>query len=59
MFKGFPYLYCVTPARINQFNGEFKKYRMTQEQIINLVTNSGGILAVKISNFVGIFDYFK
>ena len=26
---------------------------------MNLVKNSGGVLAVKVSNFVGIFDYLK
>lgn len=40
--------------------GEFKKYRFTQEQIINVLKNGGGgILASKLSNFVGLFDYLR
>lgn len=39
--------------------GEFRKYRFTKEQVINVCQNSGGILASRVSNFVGLFDLLK
>jgi hypothetical protein len=39
--------------------GEFRKYRFTKEQIIRVSKDSGGILASKVSNFVGLFDLLK
>ena len=34
IFKEFPYLFCIYPDRIRQFNGSFKKFMFTKEQII-------------------------
>lgn len=70
IFRSFPYLFCCELNKIQRFMGEFKKYKMTNEQIINLVkfnqltnliqcSHSGGILGSKVSNFVGLFDYFR
>jgi hypothetical protein len=39
--------------------GEFRKYRFTKEQVIRVSKDSGGILASKVSNFVGLFDLLK
>lgn len=39
--------------------GEFRKYRLTKEQVIRVSKDSGGILASKVSNFVGLFDLLK
>jgi hypothetical protein len=39
--------------------GEFRKYRFTKEQVIKVSKQSGGILASKVSNFVGLFDLLK
>jgi hypothetical protein len=38
---------------------EFRKYRFTNDQIIKLCKVSGGILASKLSNFVGLFDHLR
>jgi len=51
IFKNFPYLFCCDPVKIQKFMGQFRKYRLTKEQIINLSANSGGLLATKVSNF--------
>ena len=59
IFRNFPYLYCCEINKIQKFMGEFRKYRMTKEQILNLCQHSGGILASKVSNFVGLFDLLK
>ena len=45
--------------RINQFLGHFRKYKFSQEQIIKLCKESNGLLACKVSNFTGLFDYLK
>lgn len=39
MFKGFPYLFCCDTIKMRRFLGEFKKYKMTEDQIINLVSD--------------------
>lgn len=39
--------------------GEFRKYRFTKEQVIKVSKNSGGILASRVSNMVGLFDLLK
>lgn len=38
IFRSFPYLYCCEIKKIQYFMGEFKKYRFTNQQIINLVS---------------------
>jgi hypothetical protein len=38
IFRSFPYLYCCDTQKIQKFMGEFRKYRLTKEQIINLVS---------------------
>lgn len=38
MFKQFPYLFCCDMIKLRKFTGEFKKYKMTEAQIINLVS---------------------
>lgn len=39
--------------------GEFRKYQFTKEQVIKVSKDSGGILASRVSNFVGLFDLLK
>ena len=38
MFRGFPYLFCCDTFKMRRFLGEFKKYKMSQEEIIRLVS---------------------
>ena len=38
MFKGFPYLFCCDMIKLRKFLAEFKKYKMTEAQIVNLVS---------------------
>lgn len=39
--------------------GEFRKYRFTKEQVIKVSKESGGLLASRVSNMVGLFDVLK
>lgn len=39
MFRNFPYLFCCDTIKMRHFLGEFKKYRMTEDQIVNLVSS--------------------
>lgn len=41
------------------FLGEFRKYKFTNDQILHLCKHSNGILACKVSNLKGFFDYLK
>ena len=59
IFKSFPYLLCVPPRKIQRFLAEFRKYRMTPQQIIKVCSESGGLLASRISNFIGLFDQLR
>jgi len=59
IFLDFPYLYCCPSHKIQKFLAEFRKYRLTKEQILNLSKNSGGLLGCKPSNLVGFFNYLK
>lgn len=45
--------------KTKRFLGEFRKYRLSKKQVANLVGNKHGLLACKVSNFVGFFDYIK
>ena len=56
IFRGFPYVMCLDTPKIQRFVGEFKKYRFTVKQVVNLCAKSGGILGCKVSNFHGLFD---
>ena len=59
IFRSFPYLYCCEHNKLQKFMAEFKKYRFTKEQIIKVCSQAGGILASKITNFVGLFDFLR
>ena len=59
IFVKFPYLFCCDIDKIQRYMGEFRKYRFTREQVIKVCANAGGILASKITNFTGLFDYLK
>jgi hypothetical protein len=59
IFRNFPYLYCCEHNKLQKFMGEFRKYRFTKEQIIKVCSQAGGILASKVSNFVGLFDTLR
>jgi len=37
IFESFPYLFCCDTAKMQRFLGEFRKYKMTNDQIMNLV----------------------
>ena len=59
IFRGFPYMACINSRKLTKFLGEFKKYRFTHEEIINLCVNSGGLLGSHVSNFKGLFDQLR
>ena len=72
IFLDFPYLYCCPTRKLQLFLGEFRKYRLTKPQILNLVRksrlltilfqqckNSGGLLGCKPANLTGLFNYLK
>ena len=44
IFLSFPYLYCCQTFKIQRWMAEFRKYRFTKEQIINLVSQSASRL---------------
>lgn len=50
---------CIDTEKIQKFLGEFKKYKMTPEQITNVCIKSGGLLASKRSNFFGLFETMR
>lgn len=37
VFRSFPYLYLCEVHKIQKFMGEFRKYRLTKEQILKIV----------------------
>ncbi len=59
IFRAFPYLYLCEINKVQKFMGEFRKYRMTKEQVVKISKESGGLLASKVSNFVGLFDLLR
>jgi len=59
IFRAFPYLYLCETQKIQKFMGEFRKYNFTKDQVIKVSKESGGILASRVSNFVGLFDLLK
>ena len=59
IYNGFPYMMCQDTAKIQRFLGEFKKYRLTNTQVIKICTQSGGLLGSKVSNFFGLFESLK
>jgi hypothetical protein len=59
IFRDFPYLFCCETTKMQQFLGHFRKYKFSNPQIMALAAKSGGLLACKPSNFVGMFDYLK
>lgn len=38
MFRGFPYLFCCDLLKTRRFLAEFKKYKMTEQQIVSVVS---------------------
>jgi len=38
VFRGFPYLFCCDTVKMRRFMAEFRKYRLSNDQIINLVS---------------------
>lgn len=59
IFRAFPYLYLCEINKVQKFMGEFRKYRMTKDQIVRVCSESGGLLASRVSNFVGLFDLLR
>ncbi len=59
IFFDFPYLYLCEINKVQKFMGEFRKYRLTKEQVIRVSKESGGLLASRVSNFVGLFDLMR
>jgi len=75
IFKVFPYLYCCPSEKIQVFLAHFRKYKLTKQQILDLVSylpptsltkcyfyqsmKTGGLLGCKPKNFTGLFDYLK
>lgn len=39
IFKSFPYLYCCPSTKLQAFLAQFRKYRLSKEQILNLVSH--------------------
>jgi hypothetical protein len=37
IFRSFPYLFCCDLTKMQRFMGEFRKYKMSKEQIIKMV----------------------
>jgi len=50
---------CTDMRKLTLFCGEFKKYKLTREQIIKYCLKSGGLLGTSVSNFRGVFDSFR
>ncbi len=42
--------------KIQRCLGEFRKYRMSNREIINVCSHSGGVLGIRVNSFVGLFD---
>lgn len=59
IFREFPYLFCCDMKKMRLFMGEFRKYKFSKRQILQICKKSGGLLACKVSNMVGFFDYMK
>lgn len=59
VFRFFPYLFCCDTIKMRLFMAQFRKYRFTQEQILHICKHSNGILASKVTNMTGLFDYLK
>lgn len=59
IFRGFPYIVNLQHRKITLFCGQFKKYRLTHKQIIDLCVKSGGLLGASVTNFKGTFDTMK
>ena len=59
IFRSFPYLYLCEINKVQKFMGEFRKYRFTKEQVIKVSKESGGLLASRVSNLVGLFDLLR
>lgn len=56
IFKRFPYLLAMDYRKLTLFCGQFKKYRLTKEQIIKYCTWNTGLLGTPVTTFKGIFD---
>ena len=56
IFRGFPFMACLQQRKLTKFLGEFKKYRFTHKEVIDLCLNSKGLLGSNVSNFKGLFD---
>ena len=50
---------CLQERKLALYLGQFKKYRLTNRQVVKLSTQSGGVLATRVSNFVGLYDMMK
>ena len=48
IFRSFPYLYLCEQHKVQKFMGEFRKYRMTKEQIIKLVSATTNAISLKL-----------
>ena len=59
IYINFPYMMCQDTAKIQRFLGEFKKYKLTQQQVMKLCGHSGGLLGSKVSNFFGLYESLK
>lgn len=57
VFRVFPYLFCCDTVKMKLFMAQFRKYRFTNEQILHVCKNSGGLLACKVTNMTGLFDF--
>ena len=57
--KGFPYVLCLDQKKLVAFLGQFKKYRFTHHEIIKVATESGGLMASKVSNLIGVFEQLR
>jgi len=69
VFRSFPYLYLCDQIKVQKFLGAFRHYKMSKDQILNLVRlhlrvtmqckHNGGVLASRVSAFTGLFDLLK
>lgn len=59
IYREFPFMICLDRATMQAFLGQFKKYKFTPAQLINVCTKSGGVLGQKLSNLTGLFETCK
>lgn len=50
---------CLPPRKIQLFLSEFRKYRFTSKEIVDVCAQSGGLLGISHRSLVGLFDTLR